>query len=102
MDAEGGENIELLAALYAALRADAAARGLLRDDFYFFSDGTLETFKRFQGFGSEHTFPGTRLEQAELIWRGSPLQVMRAILEANGFGPTVLPEILALRGIQTR
>lgn len=100
MDAQGGENVELLAGLYGALVNNAKTRGLLLDDYYYLSDRTIEVFKRFQGFDQSHRFPGTRLEQAYLIWRNAPVQLMRFLLEANGEGPEVVESLLEARGIQ--
>jgi hypothetical protein len=88
MDAQGGENIELLFSYYCTLADDATSRGLLhRDDFYFFSDQFLAKFKLFQSIEWDVPIPGTRLEQAALIWRQTPRCTMNAILEANGFPP---------------
>jgi hypothetical protein len=84
MDAEGGENIEMLAGFFSLLLSDARERECVRDDFYFLSDRVLETFKRAQGFDSDTPFPGNRLEQATLIWRQTPRNTRNAILAANG------------------
>lgn len=85
MDAQGGENIELLFAYYCSLVDNATNRGLLyREDFYFFTDQLLAKFKWFQSSERDVEFPGTRLEQAALIWRQAPRCTMNAILEANG------------------
>lgn len=85
MDAEGGENIELLAEFFVRLLTDARERNLLRDDFYFLSDQVLQSFKRAQGFESDTPFPGSRLEQATLIWRQTPRNMRNAIFAAMGF-----------------
>lgn len=45
MDAEGGEDIELLTEFFWRLLTDAKERNLLRDDFYFLSDHALGAFK---------------------------------------------------------
>lgn len=100
MDAQSGEKIDLMAALYGALADDGSRRGILRDDYYFLSDRTLGTFKRFQGFDPDDEFPGALVWQAHLVWRQSSLHVMSALLEANGFGGTVLDGLLEGRGIR--
>ncbi len=87
MDAEGGEKLDLMTSYFWLLKTDAIERGILRDDFYFLCDRTLQTFKKFQGFGINTVFPGTRIEQAFLIWRQPPQQVMQALMRANGFNP---------------
>lgn len=87
MDAEGGEDIELLWSYFCLLIEDAKRRSLLRDDFYYFTDQLLAKFKLFQSLDYDLVFPGTRLEQAALIWRQTPRCTMNAILEANGFPP---------------
>jgi len=88
MDAQGGEKIDLMTCYFYLLLADARERGLLCDRFYFLSDGVLQTFKRFQEYDSV-IFPGTRVEQAYLIWRQGSRRVRDAILRANG---CALPE----------
>ena len=85
MDAQGGEQIELLMALYKALLTDAQSRNILRDDFYNFSDELLQKFKLFQSIDPMLPFSGKRLEQAYLIWRQTPRGTMQALLSANGF-----------------
>lgn len=88
MDAEGGENIELLWSYFCTLIDDARNRSLLsRGDFYYFTDQLLAKFKLFQSLDYDLVFPGTRLEQAALIWRQTPRCTMNAILEVNGFPP---------------
>ena len=96
MDAQGGEKIEIMTDLYGELCRDAAERDLLCDDYYFLSDLVLSKFKMFQGFAPFTPFPGYRIEQADLIWRQTPINVKNAILEANGCQPSydpVLPGI---------
>jgi hypothetical protein len=96
MDAQGGENIELLFSYYCTLADDATNRGLLhRDDFYFFGDQLLAKFRLFQSIEWDVSFPGTRLEQAALIWRQTPRCTMNALLEANGF-PPVRPDFIQI------
>jgi hypothetical protein len=88
MDAEGGEDIELLWSYFCILIDDARDRSLLhREDFYYFSDQLLMKFKLFQSLDYDLPIPGTRLEQAALIWRQTSRCTMNAILEANGFPP---------------
>jgi hypothetical protein len=88
MDAEGGENIELLFSFYCTLADDATNRGLLhREDFYYFTDQLLAKFRLFQSIDWDVQFPGSRLEQAALIWRQTPRCTLNAILTANGFPP---------------
>jgi hypothetical protein len=84
MDAEGGENIDLMIALFRTLLEDAVERELLCDRYYFVGDEVLRTFKRFQTIPKHRQFPGTRLEQAYLIWRQTPPVVLPALLRANG------------------
>jgi hypothetical protein len=83
MDAQGGEQIERLAVLYAMLYDDASTRGLLRDDFYFLSDSVLSKFKMFQGFDPYWEFVGYRIEQAGRIWNQSPFNTLSAVLNAQ-------------------
>jgi hypothetical protein len=85
MDAEGGEKIDLLTALFGSLIADAKQRHLLTDEYYYLSDDVLETFKAFQSIPRQLAFPGSRLEQAFLIWRQTPRCTLNALLQANGF-----------------
>jgi hypothetical protein len=80
MDAQGGEKIDTMERLYGALAEDARERGLLRDDFYFLSDSVLAKFKMFQGINPFEPFDGYRIEQAFLIWRELPRQMLRAIV----------------------
>ncbi len=86
MDAEGGENIELMLSYFCTLIDDANNRSLLlREDFYHFTDQLLAKFKLFQSIDPGLRFPGTQLEQAALIWRQTPRAMLNAILRANGF-----------------
>ena len=85
MDAEDGEKIELALAFLTYLIEDAKKQKLLRDDFYYFSDQALITFKKFQTIDADLKFPGLRIEQAQLIWDQTPRCMMEAILNANGF-----------------
>lgn len=80
MDAQGGEKIDTMERLYGALCEDAKERGSGREDYYFLSDSVLARFKMFQGFDSDAEFPGTRIEQAFLIWRASSQHTLRALL----------------------
>jgi hypothetical protein len=84
MDAEGGDNGNLITEYFGLLVNDATARGILRDDFYFIHDRVLQSFKELQGLRSNLKFPGTPLEEAYLIWRQTPPGMPNAVLEANG------------------
>jgi hypothetical protein len=84
MDAQAGENIDLLASLFAALCEDARRRSLASDSYYYVSNSALRTFKNFQGISPDLPFPGSRVEQAYLIWRQTPRAVLKYLLEANG------------------
>jgi hypothetical protein len=83
MDEEGGDNIDLTAAFFYAIGADAKDRGLLCDKYYFISDYALGTFKHFQCIDQNVEFLGHRVEQAYLIWRQTSRAVLRSLLEAN-------------------
>lgn len=82
MDAEGGENIDLLTEFFGRLLMDAKRRNILRDDFYFLSDEVMAKFKLAQGFKPDHYFPGFRLEQAFTIWNQCPQNTLVAMLKA--------------------
>lgn len=82
MDAEGGENIDMMVELMGRLIFDARERGILCDKYYFLSDQLLSVSKRVQGFDESLQFHGTRLEQAHEIWRRAPSPLMSAILTA--------------------
>jgi hypothetical protein len=97
MDAQGCEQIERLAALYAVLFDDACTRGLLRDDFYFLSDTVLAKFKMFQGLDPYLEFAGYRIEQARSIWNQSPYNLLSSIINAQDLG---LDPMLFVRGLK--
>jgi hypothetical protein len=82
MDAEGGENIDLLTEFFGRLLMDAKRRNILRDDFYFLSDEVLARFKLAQGFEPDYCFAGFRLEQAYAIWDQCPQNTWVAVLGA--------------------
>jgi hypothetical protein len=82
MDAEGGENIDLLTEFFGRLLMNAKRRNILRDDFYFLSDEVLARFKLAQGFEPDYYFAGFRLEQAFAIWDQCPQNTWVAVLEA--------------------
>lgn len=84
MDAQGGENIDLMMCLYRALAEDAIRRSQRRYDYYFLSEQALTIFKRFQQLPDTAQFPGTPVEQAYWIWRQTPRGPLFAVLEANG------------------
>jgi hypothetical protein len=91
MDAQGGEKIAYMERLYYVLATDAEERGLLRDDFYFISDEVLSRFKTLQEFESSTPFPGSRVQQAYLIWAQCTLSMRKSIAGANGFSMTSEP-----------
>lgn len=97
MDAQGGEQIERLAVLYAMLYDDAHTRGLLRDDFYFLSDSVLSKFKMFQGFEPHLEFAGYRIEQARSIWNQSPYNLLSSVMNAQELG---VNPMLLVRGLK--
>lgn len=82
MDAEGGENIDLLTEFFGRLLEDAKRRSILRDDFYFLSDEVLTKFKLAQGFEPDSYFYGFRIEQAFAIWNQCPQNTWVAMLKA--------------------
>lgn len=84
MDAEGGDNNDLITEYFGLLLNDATERGMLRDDFYFIHARVLQSFKELQGLKPHLKFPGTPLEEAYLIWRQTPPGLLNALLEANG------------------
>jgi len=84
MDAEGGENIDLMMEMYWLLLNDARDREILCDEFYFLSERILQSFKRAQTIEPTLQFPGGPLEQAYLIWRQTPRSMLKALLGANG------------------
>lgn len=85
MDAQGGENIDLLTRFFGALISDAKRRNMLNDEYYYLSDEVLMKFKAFQSISVDLTFPGSRLEQAFLIWRQTPRRTLSAMLQALGY-----------------
>lgn len=87
MDAQGGDNNDLIAVHFRLLLADANERGLLRTDFYFIHDRVLRTFKQLQGRIADSVIPGTPLQQAYLIWAHMPPAIIAALMKANGFDP---------------
>jgi len=97
MDAQGREQIEQLAVLYAILYDDAQTRGLLREDFYFLSDSVLAKFKMFQGFEPYLEFAGYRIEQARSIWNQSPFSLLSSVIDAQDLG---IDPMLFVRGLK--
>jgi hypothetical protein len=99
MDLQGGEKIRIIERLYCILADDAKERGRLQDDLYFLSDQVLAKFKLLQGFDWATPFPGSRVEQAYLIWAQAPLDRL-GIAEANGFpminGPILPGSVLVV------
>jgi len=92
MDYEGGDNTDLVAALFNALSEDAKMRGPLCDEYYYLSDSALRTFKRFQCIDPDLEFPGYCVEQAYMIWRQTPRPVLRLLLERCG--ATLPPDLI--------
>jgi hypothetical protein len=95
MDAQGGDNVDVVAVLFHALAVDGRQRGQLDDTYYYISDSALRTFKNFQCIDPDLQFPGYRVEQAHLIWRQTSRAVMRWLLRLTGY---VLPEGLIQYG----
>lgn len=95
LNAEGGDDTDVSAAIYRTLYEDGVARGLDLDANYFISDQLLASFARFQGLGADFHVAGPRIWMAYLIWRQSDRRVMRALLKANGFD---LPDGLVQTG----
>ena len=91
VDAQGGEKLALMERLYCILTDDAVERDLMREKFYFLSDGLLASFKRMQGYDLATYFPGARVEQAYLILAECELATRRAMAEANGVSFTDQP-----------
>lgn len=85
MDAQGGDDNNLIARYFGLLLADSTVRDLSRHDFYFLHDRVLQSFKELQGFKPDVVFPGTPLEQASLIWNQTSPGVRGAIMKVNGF-----------------
>jgi hypothetical protein len=83
MDAQGGEKIEAIGELYRELAAASEVAHPGREDFYFLSAQVLTKFKIFQGYDRADFVPGTPIQQARIIWHGSPRNLMRAIIQAN-------------------
>jgi hypothetical protein len=88
MDAQGGDNIDVIIGFFELLAEDQQRRKIGDERHYFVSDPGLRTFKKFQGIRAGLVFPGTRIQQAALIWRQTPRALMGSLLAANGF---VLP-----------
>ena len=72
MDAQCGEHLELLTALFGTLVNDAKKRKMLNDEYYHLSDEVLLVFKDFQGISSTVPFPA--LVWSRLFSFGSKLQ----------------------------
>jgi hypothetical protein len=85
MDAQGGDDNDLIMEYFGLLLKDATERNLLHTNYYFLHDRVLETFKKCLGFPADCQVPGTPLEQAYLIWRQTPPGQQAALLHANGF-----------------
>jgi 5-methylcytosine-specific restriction endonuclease McrA len=102
LDAQGGDNQEDIAALYAMMLKDANRRGLDHDEFYYLSDQMLWFFVRVQGLAHWYLLVQdgymTRLRMAKEIWRDAPEAVSTALLTANGFDEEALANRLMFTG----
>lgn len=85
MNAEGGDDNDLIMEYFGLLLEDATERELLHTDFYFLHNRVLQSFKELLGFTADCQFPGTPLEQAYLIWMQTIPGQQAAIMQANGF-----------------
>lgn len=83
MDQQGGEKIERLAELYAALANDSVAKDYRAQAFYYMTKDVLKKYKELQGFEPRHKFAGTRIQQVATIWRSPPQGPTEAFLRAN-------------------
>jgi hypothetical protein len=99
MDAQGGEKIETMCALYGVLLGHAYERQAWCEEYYSVNVDVLRTFKRFQGFPEDTPFPGGSLAQAWLIWRQAQQHALNALLRANGLPERPVP---MLPGITVR
>lgn len=84
MDAEGGENIDLMTGMFGALVHDACARQIQLSPFYDFDEIAIAGFKRIQGLDANLQFSGTPIEQAYDIWCQTPRQMLEAMMGAVG------------------
>lgn len=84
MDAEGGENIDLMTGMFGALMEDARRRRIPFEPFYTLSQSSILAFKRIQGISERMYFPGSPIEQAYLIWNQTPRGMFEAILASLG------------------
>jgi hypothetical protein len=85
MDAQGGERIELITALFGHLVSAARHHRLITDDYYHLSDRALSVFREFQGIPQGLEISGSRLEQAWRIWSQTPRATLNALVQANGY-----------------
>jgi hypothetical protein len=84
MDAEGGENIDLMTGMFGALIHDAQERNIPFSPYYDFDEDALLGFKKFQGLESELQFYGSSIEQTYAIWCQTPRQMLEAVLGSVG------------------
>lgn len=83
-DMQGGDNDEWIGA-YFGLLSNATKQTAANEHYYFLSDSALRTLKNFRCISHDLTFPGTRIEQADLIWQQTPRPVLAHLLRALGF-----------------
>jgi hypothetical protein len=100
MDAQGGEKIEIMCELYGILIEDAYERDVYCEEYYTVNGNVLNTFKKFQGFSEDVTFPGGSLLQARLIWSQPQMDVFNAVVRANEFsdGSEPIPPGVTVHG----
>jgi hypothetical protein len=76
LDAEGGDDQDMMAQMWAALRRDADRRGLNHEEFYFIRDEMLQFFVGVQGYEplywAVQRGEMTRLQMACEIWQVMP------------------------------
>jgi hypothetical protein len=85
MDAQNGEKIDLIISLFGFLIQDAKERKLLNKTYYFLSEELLMAFKSIQGIPHDIPLSESCIEQAYLIWKQTPRQLLNALINANGF-----------------
>lgn len=91
IDAEGGDNQDVIAMLFGALIDDAETRGLDHEIFYYIEDSMLEFFVKVQGYEELLTLvlenKITRLTMAFEIWKVMPenfyARIFRSLLSSS-------------------
>lgn len=87
VDVQGGDDLDNVACYFQCLLADARARRLGHDDFYFIEDHMLQFIANLQGYG--HLYDAmqqgkiSRLQMAYHAMSGAPEVVYRRLFEAN-------------------